>query len=88
MFSGLIDLSYSFHSCWFSQNTLGIARACATLNDLDVASYHVVELEKILLASITEGFQQTAEAAQLKACVKNLSPVKDSYKNAIFVPMA
>jgi len=60
----------------------GIARACATLNDLDVASHHVVELEKILLASITEGFQQTAEADQLRACVKNLSPVKESYKNA------
>eukprot|EP00546_Thalassionema_frauenfeldii_P017496 CAMPEP_0178894582 /NCGR_PEP_ID=MMETSP0786-20121207/97_1 /TAXON_ID=186022 /ORGANISM="Thalassionema frauenfeldii, Strain CCMP 1798" /LENGTH=524 /DNA_ID=CAMNT_0020564689 /DNA_START=167 /DNA_END=1739 /DNA_ORIENTATION=+ len=60
----------------------GIARACATLNDLDVASYHVIELEKVLLASIAEGFPQTAEADQLKACVKNLSPVKESYENA------
>lgn len=60
----------------------GIARACATLNDLDVASYHVIELEKVLLASIAEGFPQTAEADQLKACVKNLAPVKESYENA------
>jgi len=60
----------------------GIARACATLNDLDVASHHVAELEKMLTTSISEGFPQSVEADQLKACVKNLSPIQESYKMA------
>jgi hypothetical protein len=60
----------------------GIGRACATLNDLDVAFHHVADLEKMLFNSIQQGFPPSSEAEQLKACVKNLTPIQDSFKVA------
>lgn len=60
----------------------GIARACATLNDLEVAFHHMTELEKLLLSSIEQGFPPSVEAEQLKACVKNLAPIRDYFKTA------
>jgi hypothetical protein len=60
----------------------GIAKACATLNDLEVASNHMMELEKMLFSNIEQGFPPSIEAEQLKACVKNLSPIKESYNLA------
>jgi len=60
----------------------GVARACATLNDLDVASLHVAELEQMLLVNIDQGFPPSAESEQLKACVKNLTPIQESYQGA------
>jgi hypothetical protein len=60
----------------------GVARACATLNDLDVAFHHMADLEKMLLSNIEHGFRQSSEAEQLKACVRNLSPIQEYYKIA------
>jgi conserved oligomeric Golgi complex subunit 4 len=58
----------------------GISKACATMNDLEVASHHIMEVEKILLTSIEQGFPPSTEAEQLKACVKNLGPIQEKYK--------
>lgn len=60
----------------------GIARACALLNDLDVAAGHAAALETVLLTSIEQGFPASSEAEQLKLCVKALSTVAESFKAA------
>ena len=60
----------------------GIARACAMLNDLEVASMHVGELEKLLTQSIEQGFPPSKEADQLKICVKSLRPVMEGFTGA------
>jgi hypothetical protein len=61
----------------------GIARACATLNDLEVAVYHTEQLESVLADATAKGFppeEHTTE--QLQMCVKSLSTVTDSFKIA------
>eukprot|EP00540_Astrosyne_radiata_P023044 CAMPEP_0116823062 /NCGR_PEP_ID=MMETSP0418-20121206/628_1 /TAXON_ID=1158023 /ORGANISM="Astrosyne radiata, Strain 13vi08-1A" /LENGTH=344 /DNA_ID=CAMNT_0004451271 /DNA_START=224 /DNA_END=1258 /DNA_ORIENTATION=+ len=60
----------------------GISRACATLNDVEVASKHIAELEKVLLTSIDQGFPPSPEAEQLKVCVRNLTPINESFLSA------
>jgi hypothetical protein len=59
----------------------GIARACATLNDLEVAVYHTEQLESVLADATAKGFppaEHTTE--QLQMCVKSLSTVTDSFE--------
>jgi hypothetical protein len=60
----------------------GIAKACATLNDLEVAFHHICELEKLLLGNIEQGFPPSVESEQLKACVRNLVPIEEYYKTS------
>ena len=56
----------------------GIAKACATLNDLEVAVHHTKHLERLLLEAIEKGFTPH-DAEQLRMCVKSLGPVADSF---------
>jgi hypothetical protein len=58
-----------------------ISRACATLNDLDVAAVHISELEKLLSDNITQGFQPS-QATQLAMCVKAFQPIQESFTSA------
>jgi hypothetical protein len=58
----------------------GIAFACASLNDLDVAAHHTQELENILSEGVDRGFPpNTHETEQLKMCVKSFSPVAQMF---------
>eukprot|EP00536_Pseudo-nitzschia_multiseries_P001397 jgi/Psemu1/181101/e_gw1.18.211.1 len=58
----------------------GISRACATLNDLEVASHHTQELERLLTKSVDQGFPPgTLETEQLRMCVKSLGPVAETF---------
>ena len=59
----------------------GIAWACSTLNDLDVAARHCQELEKILTQAVDGGFPpNTHDTEQLRMCVKSFSPVTEVFK--------
>jgi hypothetical protein len=61
----------------------GIAWACATFNDLDVAALHTQELEKILSQGVDRGFPpNTHETEQLRMCVKSFTPVAEIFKLA------
>lgn len=60
-----------------------ISWACATLNDLEVASHHTLGLEKILVQSVDQGFPpNTHETEQLRMCVKSFGPVSETFKLA------
>ncbi|KAG7369897.1 COG4 transport protein [Nitzschia inconspicua] len=60
-----------------------ISWACATLNDLEVASHHTLGLEKLLGQSVAQGFPpNTHETEQLKMCVKSFGPVSEAFKMA------
>jgi conserved oligomeric Golgi complex subunit 4 len=59
----------------------GISRACAALNDLDVAAHHIAELEKVLASNIAEGFQP-AQAEHLTMCVRAFQPIQESFTAA------
>ena len=60
-----------------------IGRACATLNDLEVAIYHTQHLESVLTDATAKGFPPATHATeQLQMCVKSLSTVTDSFKMA------
>lgn len=62
-----------------------IAWACATLNDLEVASHHTQGLEKLLTQSVDQGFPpNTHETEQLRMCVKSFGPVSDAFKLAAY----
>ncbi len=66
----------------------GIALACATLNDLQVAAHHTAELETILKDQVAKGFPPNTHATeQLQMCVASLGPVAQfmelSSKNAV-----
>lgn len=62
---------------------LGIACACATLNDLEVAVHHTQQLEKMLTESIERGFPaKSHETEQLLMCVKSFGPVTESFRAA------
>jgi hypothetical protein len=61
----------------------GIARACAAINDLEVAAQHTQGLERILTKSVDQGFPpNTHETEQLRMCVKSFGPVSESFKLA------
>jgi conserved oligomeric Golgi complex subunit 4 len=58
----------------------GIIRACAMMNDIEVAIHHTKQLESILYKLIDKGFApNTHETEQLRMCVKALGPVADSF---------
>jgi conserved oligomeric Golgi complex subunit 4 len=60
-----------------------ISWACATLNDLEVASQHAQGLEKLLVQSVNQGFPpNTHETEQLRMCVKSFGPVSETFKLA------
>eukprot|EP00980_Cylindrotheca_fusiformis_P013377 scaffold3410_cov141-Cylindrotheca_fusiformis.AAC.20 len=59
----------------------GIAFACATLNDLEVAAHHTHELEKVLLQAVDRGFPpNTPHTEQLRMCVQGLSSVAETFE--------
>ena len=58
----------------------GISRACATMNDLEVAAHHTKELQRLLTKSVDQGFPpKTPETEQLRVCVKSMAPVVGSF---------
>lgn len=60
-----------------------IARACATLNDVEVAVDQVQRLSKILTDAVAQGFPPDRhETEQLSLCVQSLSNVVDSFRVA------
>jgi hypothetical protein len=59
----------------------GIATACATLNDLEVAVHHTKHLERLLMDAIDKGYSPH-EAEQLRMCVRSLTPVSESFQAA------
>lgn len=61
----------------------GISRACATLNDLEVAVHHTKELQRLLMKSVDQGFPpKTSETEQLRVCVLSLENVAESFSQA------
>ena len=61
----------------------GIARACATMNDLEVAVHHTKELQRLLTKNVDQGFPpNTPETEQLRVCVLSLGSVADSFSLA------
>ncbi len=61
----------------------GIAKACATLNDLEVAVDYTRRLEQKLLEELASTFPPgKRETEQLKTCIKSLTGVKDSFHSA------
>jgi len=57
----------------------GVSRACASLNDLEVAAHHTKELERLLAKSVDNGFPKTHETEQLRMCVKSFSQVAETF---------
>jgi len=61
----------------------GISRACATMNDLEVAAHHTKELQRLLTKSVDQGFPpKTPETEQLRVCVLSWSSVAESFSLA------
>lgn len=61
----------------------GISRACATMNDLEVAAHHTKELQRLLTKSVDQGFPpKIPETEQLRVCVLSLSSVAESFSLA------
>lgn len=61
----------------------GIAKACATLNDLEVAAHHTGQLEAMLTDTTNKGFPPGKhDTEQLQMCVKQLRSVIDSFRSA------
>ncbi len=61
----------------------GIARACATMNDLEIAVHHTKELQRLLTKNVEQGFPPNAsETEQLRVCVLSLGSVTESFSLA------
>ncbi len=61
----------------------GISRACATMNDLEVAVNHTKELQRLLTKNVDQGFpQKNPETEQLRVCVLSLGSVTESFSLA------
>jgi hypothetical protein len=61
----------------------GVAQACATLNDLEVAVRHTEQLEAFLSVAIDQGYPPSSHDTELlRMCVKSLGPVAQSFKGA------
>lgn len=61
----------------------GIAKSCANLNDLEVAVDYTRRLEVKLLEELASTFPPgKKETEQLKACIKSLTGVKESFQTA------
>ena len=60
-----------------------VARACATINDLEVAVHHCRQLETLLAGALKKGFPPGQhETEQLEMCVKSLGHVTESFRVA------
>lgn len=60
-----------------------IARACAVMNDLEVAANHTQQLESLLNSTIDRGFAPDShDKEQLLLCVKSLGAVAESFRTA------
>jgi conserved oligomeric Golgi complex subunit 4 len=60
-----------------------IARACAMINDLEVAVHHISQFESLLNDSIDQGFPpETHDTEQLRLCVKSFGSVSDNFRIA------
>eukprot|EP00557_Chaetoceros_sp_GSL56_P008883 CAMPEP_0176502768 /NCGR_PEP_ID=MMETSP0200_2-20121128/14950_1 /TAXON_ID=947934 /ORGANISM="Chaetoceros sp., Strain GSL56" /LENGTH=961 /DNA_ID=CAMNT_0017901903 /DNA_START=37 /DNA_END=2922 /DNA_ORIENTATION=+ len=60
----------------------GIARSCASLNDLEVAIDYTKRLEEKLMSEMQSTFPPGKKATeQLQQCIKELSTVTDAYKS-------
>lgn len=61
----------------------GIARACAMLNDLEVAIHHISQFESLLNDSINKGFAPDShDTEQLRLCVKSFGAIADDFRIA------
>ena len=61
----------------------GISRACATMNDLEVAVHHTKELQRLLTKNVDQGFPpNTPETEQLRVCVNSFGSVTESFSLA------
>lgn len=60
----------------------GIARACAVINDLEVAAHHTTLLEQVLTSTIDKGWPPGHDTEQLYMCVKALKATVDTFKVA------
>ncbi len=61
----------------------GISRACATMNDLEVAVNHTKELQRLLTKNVDQGFPpNNPETEQLRVCVLSLGSVTESFSLA------
>jgi len=61
------------------ETTDRVARACATLNDLEVACHRVRQLENVLSETIDKGYPPDHhDTEQLRMCVKSLRSVAES----------
>ncbi len=61
----------------------GVARCCATLNDMEVAVDYTRRLEEKFIHEVESTFARgTSETEQLKVCIQALSGVMDSYQSA------
>jgi conserved oligomeric Golgi complex subunit 4 len=61
----------------------GVARACAVMNDLEVAVHHTQQLEALLFTAIEKGFaKDTHETEHLRMCIKSFSSVTDAFRLA------
>mmetsp|Transcript_66722 Transcript_66722/g.98942 ORF Transcript_66722/g.98942 Transcript_66722/m.98942 type:complete len:360 (+) Transcript_66722:1798-2877(+) len=61
---------------------MGVARACANTNDLEVAVEYTRRLEKKFASEIDSSYPRGHETEQLRMCVKSLGPVTDSFRDA------
>jgi hypothetical protein len=60
-----------------------LARACATLNDLEAAAHYSQQLEAVLSETVEKGFAPDKhETEQLRLCVKSLATVTESFRIA------
>jgi len=58
----------------------GVARACAFINDLEVAVHHTTQLEALLTETVAKGYPAGQhDTEQLQMCVKSLRNVADSF---------
>ena len=61
----------------------GIARACASINDLEVAAEYSKRLEEKLLREVDETYPKKGhETDQIRMCIKSLVSVTESYSSA------
>lgn len=65
-----------------NQTMLGVARAAANFNDLEVVADYTKRLEGNFLKEIDSGYPRGHDTEQLRMCVKGLKGVVDSFTQA------
>jgi hypothetical protein len=61
---------------------VGVARAAANFNDLEIVADYTKKLEAHFLKEIDAGYPKGHETEQLRMCIKGLSAVVDSFSQA------